>query len=501
MNEEREVMDQKVVEPLIFELSSPGRRGFRLGELDVPEEPLESLIPESALREGEVGLPEVAEVDTVRHFVNLSQMNHGVDTGFYPLGSCTMKYNPKINEDVSRLPGFATLHPYQPDETVQGALKLLYETEKYLCEIAGMKRATLQPAAGAHGEITGIMLIRAYHEDRGEDRDVIIIPDSAHGTNPATAAMAGYRTVEVPSDERGCVDIEALRSIADENVAGLMLTNPNTLGVFDENILEIAEIIHEVGGLLYYDGANANAIMGYSRPGDMGFDIVHFNLHKTFGTPHGGGGPGSGPIAVVEELVQYLPAPLLESDGEQYRLDFDIAKSIGRVRAYTGNFGVVLKAYAYIRSHGPDGLKAVSRDAVLNANYLMESLKEYYYLPFDRTCMHECVLSGRDQKREHGIATLDIAKALLDYGIHPPTIYFPLIVEEALMIEPTETESRETLDEFIAVMIQIAHDAAENPDRLHEAPTLTPVRRLDESSAARSPTVCWQPGGTDAADE
>ena len=489
MNEERESMGLTVKEPLIFELSSPGRRGVRLGPLDVPEEPLDSLIPDAALRRGGTGIMGVAEVDVVRHFVNLSQMNHGVDTGFYPLGSCTMKYNPKVNEDVSRLPGFANLHPYQPDGTVQGALELLHETERYLCEIAGMERATLQPAAGAHGELAGIMLIRAYHEDR----DVIIIPDSAHGTNPATAAMAGYRTVEVPSNERGCVDVDALRSIVDENVAGLMLTNPNTLGVFDENILEIAEIIHGVGGLLYYDGANANAIMGYSRPGDMGFDIVHFNLHKTFGTPHGGGGPGSGPIAVVPKLVPFLPAPLVENDGDEYYLDYDIEKSVGQVRAFTGNFGVVLKAYAYIRSHGADGLKAVSGDAVLNANYLMEALKEYYYLPFDRTCMHEFVLSGRWQKREHGVSTLDIAKALLDYGIHPPTVYFPLIVEEALMIEPTETESRETLDEFIEAMIQIATDAVEDPESLHEAPLHTPVRRLDESSAARSPVVCWRP--------
>ncbi len=493
MTREGEGRKLQVKEPLIFELSSPGRRGVRLGPLDVPEEPMDALLPAEALREEEIGILGVAEVDVVRHFVKLSQMNHGVDTGFYPLGSCTMKYNPKVNEDVSRLPGFAHLHPYQPDHTVQGALQLLHETEKYLCEIAGMERATLQPAAGAHGELAGIMLIRAYHEDRGEDRDVIIVPDSAHGTNPATAAMAGYRTVEVPSDERGCVDIEALRAIVDENVAGLMLTNPNTLGVFDESILEIAEIIHGVGGLLYYDGANANAILGYSRPGDMGFDIVHFNLHKTFGTPHGGGGPGSGPIAVVPELVPYLPAPLVECNDDGYHLCWDIPKSIGQVRAFTGNFGVVLKAYAYIRSHGPDGLKAVSGDAVLNANYLMEALKAHYYLPFDRTCMHEFVLSGRWQKREHGVATVDIAKALLDYDIHPPTVYFPLIVEEALMIEPTETESRETLDAFIDAMIQIAEDAAEDPERLHEAPMHTPVRRLDESGAARSPVVCWQP--------
>ncbi len=502
MSEEREGMQLTVKEPLIFELSSPGRRGVRLGPLDVPEEPLDALIPAEALRDEGPGILGVAEVDVVRHFVKLSQMNHGVDTGFYPLGSCTMKYNPKVNENVARLPGFANLHPYQPDATVQGALQLLHETEEYLCEIAGMERATLQPAAGAHGELAGIMLIRAYHEDRGEDRDVIIIPDSAHGTNPATAAMAGYRTVEVPSDERGSVDVEALRAIVDENVAGLMLTNPNTLGVFDQNILEIAEIIHGVGGLLYYDGANANAILGYSRPGDMGFDIVHFNLHKTFGTPHGGGGPGSGPIAVVPHLVPFLPAPLVDRGEDGYFLNYDLSKSIGQVRAFTGNFGVVLKAYAYIRSHGADGLKAVSADAVLNANYLMNALKAYYDLPFDRTCMHEFVLSGRKQKREHGVTTFDIAKALLDYGIHPPTVYFPLIVEEALMIEPTETESRETLDEFIDAMIQIATDAEEDPESLHEAPLYTPVRRLDESAAARAPVVCWAPrGDADAAGE
>ena len=484
----------RVKEPLIFELSSPGRTAYSLPELDVPAEPLDRLIPENMLRREDPPLPEVSEVDVVRHFVRLSQLNHGVDTGFYPLGSCTMKYSPKVNEDMVRLPGFAALHPYQPEEMVQGALELMYETGEYLKEIAGLPHVTLQPAAGAHGEITGLMLIRAYHRARGEKRNKMLIPDSAHGTNPASAVMAGFATVEVPSDENGDVDTAALAEILDDEVAGLMLTNPSTLGLYDVNIDKIAEMVHDAGGLLYYDGANANAIMGWSRPGDMGFDIVHFNLHKTFSAPHGGGGPGSGPIAVTEDLAPHLPVPVVQKDGETYALNYDVPESIGPVLSFYGNFGVVVKAYAYIRSLGPEGLKAVSENAVLNANYLMEALKEHYYLTFDRTCMHEFVLSGRNLKREHGVSTLDVAKALLDHGMHPPTIYFPLIIDEALMIEPTETESKQSLDTFIRVMTEIAREAAENPDALHEAPTTTPVRRLDEVTASRKPVVRWRPG-------
>ncbi len=488
-------------EPVIFELSAPGRRAVRLPTLDVPEEPLDALIPEDMLRTEPAGLPEVSEIDVIRHFTRLSQFNHGVDTGFYPLGSCTMKYNPKVNEDIARMPGFASIHPYQPEQTVQGALEVMDQLGEYLKEISGMNHVSLQPAAGAHGELAGILLIRAYHEARGNERHKIIIPDSAHGTNPATAAMAGYNTVEVPSDDRGGVDIEALAAILDDDVAGLMLTNPNTLGVFDENITQIARMVHEAGGLLYYDGANANAIMGYSRPGDMGFDIVHFNLHKTFATPHGGGGPGSGPIVVTDELAPYLPVPIVTQTDGTYRFEWDVPESIGQLRSFYGNFGVMLKAYAYIRSMGASGLKAASADAVLNANYLMNALKDTYYLPFDRTCMHEFVLSGSWQKKEHGVSTLDIAKALLDYGMHPPTIYFPLIVDEAQMIEPTETESRETLDQFIKAMKEIAEIARENPDALFEAPRRTPVRRLDEGSAARRPLICWLPEEATLQDE
>lgn len=481
-------------EPLIFEISSPNRKAYSLPELDVEEEEMERLIPSEYLRQEPAELPEVSEVDLVRHFTNLSQLNHGVDTGFYPLGSCTMKYNPKVNEDISRLAGFAQLHPYQPEEMTQGALQLMYHLEQYLCEIGAMDRVTLQPAAGAHGELTGMMLVRAYHDYRdNEDRDKVIIPDSAHGTNPATAAMCGYDVIEVDSDERGGIDIEALEQVLNDEIAGLMLTNPNTLGLFDENIHKIADMIHEVGGLLYYDGANANAIMGYSRPGDMGFDIVHFNLHKTFGTPHGGGGPGSGPVGVKEELIPFLPVPLVEEDDGEYWLNYEVPHSIGRVKSFSSNFNVLVKAYAYIKSLGASGLKQVSEDAVLNANYLMEALKEHYALPFDRECKHEFVLSGSKQKDQHGVSTLDIAKRLLDHGYHPPTIYFPLIVEEAMMIEPTETESRETLDSFVKSMQEIAREAVEEPEVVENAPHTTPVRRLDETRAARQPDVVWEP--------
>jgi glycine dehydrogenase subunit 2 len=403
-----------------------------------------------------------------------------------------MKYNPKANEDIAALEGFRAVHPYQDDETVQGCIRILYEMDRMLSEITGMDRFSLQPAAGAHGELTGLLIIKAYHAGRGDTgRTKIIVPDSAHGTNPASAAMAGFETVEVKSDERGGVDLEALRSVVGPDTAGLMLTNPNTLGLFDENIKTIAQIVHDAGGLLYYDGANANAIMGICRPGDMGFDVVHLNLHKTFGTPHGGGGPGSGPVGVKKELVPFLPVPLAEFDGERYRLDYDRPLSIGRVRSFNGNFGVILRAYAYIRTMGPDGLRKVSENAVLNANYLMHRLKGHFDLPYERTCMHEFVLSyGRH--RETGVRTLDIAKRLLDFGFHPPTVYFPLIVSEAMMIEPTETESLETLDLFADTLISIAEEAENDPERVKSAPHKTYTSRLDEVKAARNPVLIHQ---------
>ncbi|GAW32293.1 aminomethyl-transferring glycine dehydrogenase subunit GcvPB [Carboxydocella sp. JDF658] len=475
---------------LIFELSRPGCVGHPLPDCDVPARELAELLPGVELREEVKGLPEVSEVEVIRHFTELSRLNHGVDSGFYPLGSCTMKYNPKINENTARLPGFAWLHPYQPEESIQGALELLYQTQEYLAEIAGLPAVTLQPAAGAHGEYTGMMIIRAYHESRGDKRTRVIVPDSAHGTNPATAAICGYSVVAVKSDERGCVDVEALKKVMDEHVAALMLTNPNTLGLFEENIREIAEIVHSKGGLLYYDGANANAIMGIARPGDMGFDVMHFNLHKTFSTPHGGGGPGSGPVAVRDFLAPFLPVPVVVKGEDGYRLDYDRPKSIGKVRSFYGNFGVAVKAYTYMRALGGEGLKAVSENAVLNANYLLSQLKQHYYLPVDRICKHEFVLNSKKQK-PYGVRTMDIAKRLLDYGYHPPTVYFPLIVEEALMIEPTETESKQTLDEFIASMIKIAREAEENPELLTSAPHTTPIGRVDEARAARQPVLKW----------
>lgn len=485
-------MRNKTGVPLLFEVSSPGRRGYRLPELDVPEVSLDELIPKEYQRKEEPNLPEVSELEVVRHFTQLSRLNHGVDVGFYPLGSCTMKYNPRVNEDVAALPGFSAIHPYQPEETVQGALKLMYDLGCYLAELAGLHAATLQPAAGAHGELTGLWIMKAYHEVNGEGhRNEIIVPDTAHGTNPASAMMADYKIVEVPSDERGGVDVEALKKVLGPNTAGLMLTNPNTLGLFDENICTIAELVHEAGGLLYYDGANANAIMGIARPGDTGFDIVHFNLHKTFSTPHGGGGPGAGPIVVSEKLAPFLPWPVVDKEGDKYILKRP-EKSIGRVKSFYGNFSVLVKAYAYIRSHGPDGLRKVSEAAVINANYLMHHLKDVYHLPYDRHCKHEFVLSGKLQKQNYGVRTLDIAKRLLDYGIHAPTVYFPLTVDEAIMIEPTETETKETLDEFIAVMRQIAKEAETKPETLQSAPHFTPVGRLDEARAARQPILRWR---------
>jgi glycine dehydrogenase subunit 2 len=479
---------------LIFEVSRLGRKAYSLPECDVPLYAVSDMIPGEYCRESGLELPEVSEVDAVRHFTALSNRNHGVDSGFYPLGSCTMKYNPKINEEIAHFEGFTKAHPYQPEKTVQGCLEILYKMDRMLSEITGMERVSLQPAAGAHGEMTGLMIIKAYHEHRGDlKRRIIVIPDSAHGTNPASAAVAGFDVVEVKSDERGGVDVEALKSIMNDGIAGLMLTNPSTLGLFENNINKIAGIVHDAGGLLYYDGANANAILGISRPGDMGFDVVHLNLHKTFSTPHGGGGPGSGPVGVKKELVPYLPKPLLEVNGTGYYLDFDRPFSIGRVKSFYGNFNVVVKAYAYIMSLGYDGLRSVSENAVLNANYMMKKLKGYFELPYDRTCMHEFVLSGVKQKG-YSVSTLDIAKRLLDFRYHPPTIYFPLIVKEAMMIEPTETESKETLDKFIDIMIQIAKEVEEDAEKVRRAPYNTPVSRLDEVKAAKTPVLRWNRG-------
>lgn len=475
--------------PLIFEISKPGRIGYSLPEIDVPETDIDRLLPEDYIRTEEPELPEVSELDIIRHYTALSKRNHGVDSGFYPLGSCTMKYNPKINEDVARLPGFAHIHPLQDESSVQGALELMYDLMEHLKEITGMDEVTLQPAAGAHGEWTGLMLIRAYHEANGDfHKTKVIIPDSAHGTNPASATVAGFETITVKSNEFGLVDIDDLKRVVGSDTAALMLTNPNTLGLFEENIVEMAEIVHAVGGKLYYDGANLNAIMGKARPGDMGFDVVHLNLHKTFTGPHGGGGPGSGPVGVKKELIPFLPKPVLVKKNNEFCFDYDRPQSIGRVKPFYGNFGINVRAYTYIRTMGPDGLRQVTENAVINANYMMRSLAPYYDLPYDRHCKHEFVISGRRQKKL-GVRTLDIAKRLLDFGFHPPTIYFPLNVEESMMIEPTETESKETLDAFIETMIQIAKEAEENPEIVQEAPHTTVVGRLDETKAARKPIL------------
>ncbi|MDG5788714.1 aminomethyl-transferring glycine dehydrogenase subunit GcvPB [Evansella sp. AB-P1] len=474
---------------LIFEISKEGRQGYSLPELDVPQADINDLIPKEFQREKVAELPEVSELQIVRHYTALSRRNHGVDSGFYPLGSCTMKYNPKINEDVARFPGFAHIHPYQDEGTIQGALELMYKLQNSLAEITGMDEVTLQPAAGAHGEWTGLMMIRAYHEANGDTkRTKVIVPDSAHGTNPASATVAGFDSVTVRSNEKGLVDLEHLREVVGEDTAALMLTNPNTLGLFEEQIVEMANIVHNAGGKLYYDGANSNAILGITRPGDMGFDVVHLNLHKTFTTPHGGGGPGSGPVGVKKDLIPFLPKPMVVKDGDIYRFDYDIPQSIGRVKPYYGNFGINVRAYTYIRTMGPVGLRKVSEFAVLNANYMFRRLEPYFDAPYTQHCKHEFVLSGRRQKKL-GVRTLDIAKRLLDFGYHPPTIYFPLNVEECLMIEPTETESKETLDEFIDAMIQIAKEAEDNPEIVQEAPHNTVIDRLDETTAARKPIL------------
>jgi glycine dehydrogenase subunit 2 len=471
---------------LIFEQSQAGRRGGELPRYELPP----PHVPDELRRREPPRLPEIAEPEIVRHFTELSTRNFGIDTGFYPLGSCTMKHNPRVNERLAMLPGFRDLHPLQDEDGSQGALELMWRLQEALIEVSGLHACSLQPAAGSQGELTGLMLMRAYFADRGEAdrRDTIITADTAHGTNPASVTMAGYKLAKVDTDTRGNINLEHLRELVNERTAGLMLTNPSTLGLFDEHIEEIAETFHEAGALLYYDGANLNAVCGISRPGDMGFDIVHINLHKTFSQPHGGGGPGGGPIVVRDRLEPFLPVPAVVREDDRFRLDFNRPKSIGKVRGFTGPFGVFVRSYAYIRSYGPR-LREMSETAVLNANYLLARLRESYDLPFDRLCMHEFVLGARTLKREYGISALDVAKRLMDYGFHPPTVYFPLVVPEALMIEPTETEAKETLDAFADAMIAIAREAHDDPDVVREAPHHRPVGRLDEVRAAKNPVV------------
>jgi len=474
---------------LIFEKSKPGRIGYTLPALSKKEK-VALNIPEELLRSKEPELPEVSEVDVIRHFINLSTLNYHIDKGLYPLGSCTMKYNPKVNDYVASLPGFTDIHPLQPETTVQGALRLMKELEEYLAEISGMDAVSLQPAAGAHGEFTGIKIIRKYHETQGNPRKYVLIPDSAHGTNPASVTLSGYIAKTIKSNEKGLINLEELKANLNEEVAAFMVTNPNTLGLFEVEIMKIAEMVHSVGALMYLDGANMNAFIGQIRPGDTGFDVMHFNLHKTFSTPHGGGGPGSGPVGVKKFLEPYLPIPRIIEKNGKLVLSYDFPDSIGKIHSFYGNFLVMIKAYTYIRMLGKEHIRRVSEDAVINANYLRVKLQEHYDLPYKSICMHEFVLSGKFLKK-YGVRTLDVAKRLLDYGFHAPTIYFPLIVPEALMIEPTETESKETLDAFAEAMIKIKEEAINNPDILHGAPHNTPVRRLNEALAAKQLKVKW----------
>ena len=476
---------------LLIDISKKGRKAYSLPKLDIDDIKIEDMIDTDMARHSELNLPEVGELELVRHYTLLSNKNFGVDTGFYPLGSCTMKYNPKINEDMAALPNFTGMHPYQSSDTAQGSLSLMYDLSRRLAEITGMDEVTLQPSAGSHGEFTGLMIIKAYHENRGDHkRTKVIIPDSAHGTNPASAAMANFDVIQIASDKNGAVDINVLKEVLNDEVAALMLTNPSTLGLFEKNIKEIATLVHEAGGLLYYDGANMNAIMGITRPGDMGFDVVHLNLHKTFSTPHGGGGPGAGPVGVKKELVPFLPIPVIERKEDKYVLNYDREKSIGKIKNFYGNFGVLVRAYTYILTMGRDGLKEASEMAVLNANYIKESIKDDYILPIDTLCKHEFVLGGLP-RGEANIKTIDIAKRLLDYGYHPPTMYFPLIINEALMIEPTESESIETLDSFIEAMKSVAKEAKEEPELLKTAPHNTLVKRVDDARAVKKPILTW----------
>jgi glycine dehydrogenase subunit 2 len=477
-------------ELLIFEEGRKGRKGYSLPRWDIEEVEAKNIIPPHLLREELQGFPELSEVEVVRHFTRLSQWNYGVDSGLYPLGSCTMKYNPKVNEEIARM--FCHIHPYSPQDLIQGNLKLMHELEGSLAEITGMDSVSLQPAAGAHGEFTGMLMIKACLQNRGEKRTKVLVPDTAHGTNPSSLTMASFQMVGVRSNEKGVIGPEQVAQQMGKDVAAIMVTNPNTLGLFEEHLKEIAEIVHNKGGFVYCDGANLNALMGIVKLGDLGVDLVHINLHKTFSTPHGGGGPGAGPIAIKKELEPFLPMPVIEKDGETYRLNENRPLSIGKIRAFYGNFGILVRAYAYILSMGAEGLKRATEIAVLNANYLLKGLKGYYDLPYDRPCMHECVFTDKVQERNN-VSTLDIAKRLIDYGFHPPTIYFPLVVKGALMIEPTESESKEGLDRFIETMITIAEEAKENPDLLREAPQRVKTRRLDEVLAARKPKLRWKP--------
>ena len=475
-------------EKLIKDYSSPGRTGYSLPPLEVEKGNLEENL--KGYFRDDLELPEVSEVDVVRHYTALSEMNYGVDSAIYPLGSCTMKYNPKRNERVARIAGLTNIHPYQPESQLQGSLEILYQLKLDLAEISAMDEITLQPASGAHGEFTSLMIVKKYFEDREEKRTKVIVPDSAHGTNPASATMAGFDVVEIASNKRGMVDLEALAEVLDQDTAALMLTNPNTLGIFEEDILKITEMVHDAGALVYYDGANMNAIMGYAKPGLMDFDLMHFNLHKTFSTPHGGGGPGSGPVGVKDFLAPYLPKPLLKKDEEKYYWDYQRPKSIGKVHSFYGNYGVMLRAWAYIKTVGGRGLKKTTENAVLNANYLKARLKENFELPYAEESLHEFVLSGSRQKEE-GVSTLQIAKRLLDYDQYAPTIYFPLVVKEAMMIEPTETENIETLDHFVETMLIISREIKEDPELVKNAPHSTIVRKLDETAAARNPDLHW----------
>ena len=483
-------MRNRLATKLLFELSKPGRATAQTAHPDVPERPLDELLPVSELAPELPPLPEVAEPDVVRHFTNLSTLNMSVDTHFYPLGSCTMKYNSKRNERMASLPGIVDLHPYQPESTLQGLLRLLFELQSMLGEISGLPAVSLQPAAGAHGELTALMVAAAYFRDLGEQRTMVLAPDSAHGTNPASAKMAGFDFVSVKSSADGYVDMDDLRSKLSDQVAVFMITNPNTLGLFDQQVCEIADTVHKHGGLIYLDGANMNAILGICRPGDFGADMMHFNPHKTFSGPHGGGGPGAGPICVTKKLDSFLPVPVVIRDGNQYRLDYERERTIGRVRSFFGNVGVLVRAYCYIRTHGPDGLREVAENAVLNANYLLSLVKHFVPAPHGDRCMHEFVATAAELKKANGVTAMDIAKRLLDYGFHAPTVYFPLTVPECLMIEPTETESKETLDSFAETLFRITEEPA---DLLHEAPHTTTVSRPDEVRAARTPVIRWKP--------
>jgi glycine dehydrogenase subunit 2 len=478
---------------LLFESGSPGRTAFLWPE---KIQPAQQSIPQAFLREDIDGFPEMGELEVVRHFTRLSQLNFAIESQFYPLGSCTMKYNPKVNEVVARYPGFSTVHPLAPASTLQGALQLLYDLERMLAEICGMDYVSLQPAAGAQGELTGLMVIRAHLSAQGNPRKKIIVPDTAHGTNPASSTLCGYDVIQISSNDQGVVAPETVARVMDEDVAALMLTNPNTLGIFEKNIEAIAAIVHHKGGMVYLDGANLNALLGIAKPGHMGVDVLHMNLHKTFSTPHGGGGPGAGPVAVKSALRDYLPIPRIEKGADGFRCVEDLPSSIGRVRSFFGNFGVLVRAYTYIVSLGGDGLQEASRMALLNANYIRSKLEKHYHLAYNEPCMHECIFTDRVQHK-NGVSTLDIAKRLLDYGFHPPTIYFPLVVSGALMIEPTETETPETLDQFIEAMILIAREAKETPELVKSAPHTTPVRRLDEARAARRPVLRWRPGSAE----